>query len=74
MAQQYSQDAYDEEVLKVLISGEVYTAGQLRQLYRVRTDIKTKQTAKRHMKLLVDHGPFENVAWGKWKFLGVDSE
>lgn len=74
MTQQYTQDAYDKEVLKVLIPGETYTARQLRQLYRVRTDIKTKQTAKRHMKLLVNHGPFENVNWGKWRFTGVDLE
>ena len=64
----------DESVVEVLIPGEVYTARQLRQLYRVRTDIKTKQTAKRHMKLLVNNGTFENIDWGKWKFLGVDSE
>jgi len=64
----------DESVVEVLIPGEVYTARQLRQLYRVRTDIKTKQTAKRHMKLLVNNGPFENIDWGKWRFQGVDSE
>jgi len=63
---------YDESVLEVLIPGEVYKGWRLRDLYRERTNIVSKHTAKRHVKLLVKRPEFEKVDWGKWKFKGTD--
>jgi len=74
MSQTAPYDDYDRTILEVLIPGEVYKGHELRDLYRERTNIVSKHTAKRHVKLLVRQDSFEKVDWGKWRFQGVDSE
>lgn len=67
-------DRRDEKVVEALIPGEVYSVRQITKLYKLRTDIRRDNTAKERKNTLVQTPAFENVAIGKFRYLGVGAD
>lgn len=64
----------DQAVLDQLDVGEVVTVGNLRQLYQMHTDIRTKSTLKNRVRTITNRPEFEFVSPGKWRYIGGDDD
>lgn len=65
-------DRRDEEVVKRLDVGKVYSVTTVKKMYKRYTDIRRESTAKERKKALLQTPCFENVGIGQFRFVGVD--
>lgn len=67
-------DHRDRQVLAALReqNPDPVSLTQLRNLYRKKTDVRRSDTLAKRTRFLTSEGPFERVAFQKWRF-GEDS-
>lgn len=69
-----TSDRRDAAVLDALDPGQTISRGQLVGLYRQTTDIQSESTAISRVKSLVNRDVFEQVSFGKWRYVGGDTD
>lgn len=64
-------DARDEAVVEQLEEGAVYGVTKITNLYIAYTDITQERTAKERKNALMQTPAFENVAIGRFRYVGT---
>lgn len=64
----------DQAVIEQLDRGDVVSVSQLKELYRMYTDVRTERTLKNRVRSLTKRPDFEQVAHAKWTYTGGEGD
>ena len=67
-------DSRDSAVIDQLTPGQTVGIGQLKQLYRTHTDIRSDRTLKNRVKTLTKSPLFDHRDRGAWVYIGRDGD